>query len=481
MTTGRNIIKNFTSLMISDFAVKGIAFVVTVYLARKFSPNDFGILSFSLSIINYFAFLADPGLSTYGIKLVVRDPLGIPRHLNDISTVRAYMAGLTVAIVVALTAAMDQPPIVKTLILAYAVTLLPQAVNSTWIYLGLQKMEYSALYSIVQSLVYAGLILALVKTHSDITFVPLALVGAYIVPVAGLLWLTIRKYGYKFRRLTFDEVKVALRASLPIGVGYFIICGVNWNLSISLLGFFSEQSEVGYFSIAFRICLIVIGGGVSFGVALFSAFNQYMASSRETADKILRLSEKATLIVGWPLVAGALVTADALIGGIFGSKYLGSGLLLKILMGGAILYTLNMIYNMYLIADEKHVRNMKISMVRTAILVLSSVALIKEYGALGAAIAYTFSEFVTFLIYVFSIDPVSERRVLSLSFKPFIASLGMCVVLSPFQGIAVGLQVLVGVISYSVLILAVGGVRMDEIKKLAGYMKTRGGAVANGG
>ncbi len=475
MKTGRNIIKNFTSLMIADFAVKGIGFVVTVYLARKFNPYDFGILSFSLSIINYFAFLADPGLSTYGVKQVVKDPAGIPSHLNDISMVRAYMAGITIAIVAAMTAVMKQPPIVQTLVLTYALTLLPQAVNSTWIYLGLQKMEFSALYAVAQSLVYAGLILTLVKTHSDITFVPLALVGAYLVPAACLLWLTVRTYGYKFRRLTFSEVRGTLKESLPIGVGYFIICGVNWNLSTSLLGFFSEQSEVGYFSIAFRICLIMMGGGVAFSAALFPAFAQYITASKETAGKILRLAEKTTLIAAWPLLAGTVVTADALILGIFGVKYLASGVLLKTLMAGALFYVLNMIYNMYLIADEKHVKNMHISVIRTVLLVVSSVVLIKKYGALGAAIAYTFTEFLTFLIYVAAIKPVSERRILFLSFKPFIASMGMCLVLYFFSSVAVGSKIIIGVTSYSVLLLAVGGVRMDEIRKLAEYVKKRGG------
>jgi len=475
MKTGRNIIKNFASLMIADVAVKGIGFVVTVYLARKFSPYDFGVLSFSLSIINYFAFLADPGLSTQGVKKVVKDPAGIPGHLNEISLTRVSMAVITIAIVAAMTAVMEQPPVVKTLILTYALTLLPQAVNATWIYQGLQKMEFMALYAVIQSLVYAGLIFTLIKTNSDITFVPLALVGAYLVPASCLLWFTIKTYGYKFSRLSFSAARETLKESLPIGVGYFIICGVNWNLSTSLLGFLSEQSQVGYFSIAFRICLMVMGGGVAFSSALFPAFSKYMASSRETADKILRLAEKAALIAAWPLLAGTLVTADALISGIFGGKYLASGALLKTLMAGALFYILNMIYNMYLIADEKHIKNMHISIIRTGILVFSSVVLIRHYGALGAAIAYTFSEFLTFLIYITAIKPVSERRILSLSFKPFLASLGMCLLLYFFSGVTVGARIIIGALSYSALILAVGGIRIDEIKKLASYAKNRPG------
>ncbi|HAT71237.1 MAG TPA: hypothetical protein DCS63_00275 [Elusimicrobia bacterium] len=473
METGKGIVKNFTSLVTADFIVKTIGFAVTVYLARKLDPGDFGVLTFSFSIINYFTYFTDPGLCTYGIRKIAQEPEAVAAHMSDIFTIRLWLTAAAFALAAGLSFFIHQPPLVKFIILAYALSMMPQALNPTWIYQGLQKMELVGAYSIANSLIYSGLIFLFVDGHHQLALIPLFLTAAYFITSASFLWPLLKRYSFYFRKVRLRQAVEAVKTSLPIGVSTFLVAGVNWNLSTTLLGLLSDQAQVGYFAIAMKIALILIGAGVAFGITLLPIFSKYNYSSKPTAEKILFLSQKIISLIGIPLIFGTLATGDYLIRFIFGLKYLNTGPLLNLIIPGAILYILNTVYYAYLISEEKQMENMRISVARTLTLLSASMLLIPAFGARGAAAAYTLSEFLSAVIYVRTIktSPNPAYDHLALLAKPLIASIAMFFIVYLVPQRLAFLKIPAGVISYTVIILAIKGVTQDEIRKLNGYFK----------
>jgi len=471
--TGRTILKNFASLVTADILVKAVGFVVTLYLARRFSANEFGAFSFAISIVNYFSFVTDPGLTTYGATRTAREPLRVSDYINTVLSVRLVLTAAAFIAVAAVAALIPQPAVIKALILCYGVMLFPQAVNPSWIYQGLQKMELVGAYNVAHSLFYAGLIFGLTAFWPDVRLVPVSLTLAYFLASAIFLVPVFTGYYDGFRMTGLREAFAAAKESLPIGVSTFLVAGVNWNLSTTLLGFLASQEQTGYFSIAMKLGLVIMGGGIAFGMTLLPVFSKHMESSRDTAEKVLSLSEKAILLAGLPVIFGVLATADPVMSSVFGVKYLPAGSTLKLLIPGAVLYALNLVHYVYMIAEGRQVANMWISAARTAALAALSVPLVLAKGADGAAAAYTAAELMAFCVYLGKVKtPVGPlARMAAALPKPLAASLIMFAAVYAIPQSHALLKIPAGVLVYAAAIFAVGGVRAGEIRKLASYAK----------
>lgn len=474
MNTGQRILKNFLSLTFADFVTKLLGFVIAIYLARIFNPYGFGILNFSISIVNYFLFISDPGLTTYGVKKISQNPLETKKWINDIFTIRLFLSLLAFLAILIVIFFLNEPFQVKLMIFFYGLMVFPQSVSPNWVYQGIQKMEYAAVYNILLTIVYALLTLLLVKGLADIMFVPINLITAYLLASLLLLIPIIKIYGWTRSKINFKYMSDLIKSSIPIGIASFLICGINWNLSITLLGLLKNHTEVGYFSVAFKIILAVIGISVAFGISIFPAMSYYGSVSKETLKRIINISERLIAIIGIPLIFGTLLTADSLIYHIFGNKYTNSILPLKILISGALIYAFNIIYFNYMIAIGKQKENMNISIIRTLLLLILSLIFIKNHNSIGASWAYVISELGTLFIYSKKItSDLKKANLFIVLIKPLIASVLMFLIFSFYAINNVFAEIFWASIIYLILIFLLGGIKKEDVKKLTDYIRIK--------
>jgi O-antigen/teichoic acid export membrane protein len=337
-------------------------------------------------------------------------------------------------------------------------------------------MEIVGAYNVIQALVYAGLVFCFVGDGSRLTVIPLALSAAYAVATAVLLVPLLRRYCFRFRKVRLDQAAAAVKQSLPIGVSFFLATSVNWNLSTTLLGFLSSQAQTGFFSVAMKLPLIIIGGGQALIIAMLPVFSKFHAAASGNAERALALCEKAVFLAGMPLIAGTAATAVPIIALLFGQKYAGSCLAMQLIVPGAVLAVINNVYNIYLIAVGRQVGSMKIAGIRALLLAGFSFPAIIARGADGAAAAYTLAELASFCVYLSSFRTASLpfSRLLSALGRPALASAAMFLAIYPIPRSQALLKIPAGIAAYAVLITAVGGVKAAEIRKLLSY--TRGGA-----
>jgi len=473
MKTGSLLIKNFFSLVFADTAAKVLGFVVTVYLARRLDPSYFGILTFSASIVSYFTFMIDPGLTSYGVKTIAQDPADLKTHAGEVFTIRLYLAALAMVSIALITLTLRQPLMVKALILIYSLSLIPQALSPGLVYAGMQKMEMMGLYTIMNSVVYTVLIFLFVKSADNILLIPLFMALGSMAANVVLLIPLVKNSGIGLVRVGLGRMVAVIKQSLPIGIASFLAFIVTWNASTSLLGLLSTHSEVGCFSMAFKICMIIISASLSLGMAILPAISQHYLTSRDTANKVVLLTEKALFLLGIPLIAGTIVVAEPLMIYAIGAKYMNSVLPLQIAIGGAVLFAFNMVYYTYLVAADKQQENMYISLFRALLLIALSVPLIIHAGAAGAAIAYTSGEFITLLVYRARSGIREAENLFSAAFKPLIASAAMCAALLAVKDLNVILRIAGGAALYFTVLLVIKGVKVSEIGKLRDYIRNR--------
>ncbi len=461
------------ALVTADILVKAIGFAVVVFLARKLDPADFGVLTFSLSLVNYFTYITDPGLTIYGARRAAMEPEAMPLHMNDVFTVRLWLTAAAMAGVSLLALATGEPGKVRLVVFAYSLSMLPQALSPNWINQGLQRIALMGAYNIVHSLVYAGLLFAFIGDGSRLTVVPLALTAAYAAATGIFLAPLLRRYSFRFRRVRLSQALEAMKHSLPIGVSTFLSAGIDWNLSTTLLGLLSTDAQTGFFSVAMKLALIIIGGGVAFGIIMLPIFSKLHSGGGGGAERALGLSEKAIFLAGMPIIFGTAATAAPVITLLFGDKYGPAVSPMQLVVPGAVLYVANNLYGVYLIAEGKQVRNMKVALLRALLLAALGVPAIIRWGAVGAAGAYSAAELLTFLVYLGSLRTAAgpAARLSAALLRPAIAAALMYLAISWIPAGMAPLKVPAGAAVYALLIFAVGGISVAELRKLFSYAR----------
>lgn len=227
-----------------------------------------------------------------------------------------------------------------------------------------------------------------------IMFLDFKVSGALIAILIGTLLINAlliftRKIHFKF---SFKIQKEVIKSILNLGVFYAIallFLSLNYKIDIILLDNLSSNYETGVYSkgakfaeylwqIPMIFAPIVVAGSAS------------TENQKEYSKKVTVLLRVALVFV---LVAAILIAliSHYLIVGLYGELFIESAPVLTTLLPGVVLLTIYKVLNMDLVGQGKPLTTIK-AMVPTLLLnLILNWLWIPEFGALGAALASTFS------------------------------------------------------------------------------------------
>src|SRR5205807_8480094 len=67
-------VRSFATLMSGETAARLFGLLGVLVLARRLGPSDFGIISFALSLIGWFALVVDSGTELLNVRDIAREP-----------------------------------------------------------------------------------------------------------------------------------------------------------------------------------------------------------------------------------------------------------------------------------------------------------------------------------------------------------------------------------------------------------------------
>ena len=144
MRTSRKILKNMFSLSIAEIANKGIIFITTAYLARVILPEGFGIIGYASSFIVYFILISNLGLNTVGTREIAKTPEKINKYVNSIFTARVFLSIFSYIGLFIIVLFYDFTIEEKYVIWIAGINVIFNAINSDWVFQGIEKMEVAA-------------------------------------------------------------------------------------------------------------------------------------------------------------------------------------------------------------------------------------------------------------------------------------------------------------------------------------------------
>lgn len=402
----------------------GIIFPIITfpYASRILLPEGIGKVNFANSIISYFALLASLGIGTYATREAAKIRDNIPKLrkfikeiliINLSSTFIAYILFFISLILV------PKFQDYKLLLLISSLTIIFNTIGIGWFYSAIEEYSYITIRSIVFQIINIIFMFLFVKTKEDIyLYACMNVIGAVGSNICNLIHL---RHFISLKEKTFIEIKKHIK---PIFVlfGLAAITSIYTILDSTMLGFFSNDEQVGFYSAATKINKMVLMVVTAIGGVLFPRLSYYSEKEDKTEfNQLIIKGFSITLCIAIPCTLGLHFLSKPITLLFSGENYIPSIPVMKIMNPIIIIISIsNFIGIQYFLPLGKEKITIQ-SVIIGAVTNLSlNLILIPKYQALGAGIATLSAESCVTIYQLFFTRKEIEYKNLILNLFEFI-------------------------------------------------------------
>lgn len=231
-----------------------LPFITAPYISRVLGAHNVGVYSYTQAFANYFYLFAMLGVMNYGNRTIaaVRDDFEeIKRRFWEIFSSQ-FFAGILVSIVYVFYCIyfVTENRLIYYVQFFYVIS---GVFDVNWFCFGLEKFKFTTIRSVLVRLGTVAAIFLFVKERSDlVVYTTILSVGNLIAAIA--VWPFVLKY-LGFKKPTLGGILKHLKPNLIL---FFPVIAVSiYHLMARLmLGSFSTEEEVGFYTYAERITQI---------------------------------------------------------------------------------------------------------------------------------------------------------------------------------------------------------------------------------
>jgi len=291
----KRLLSNFFSLSVLQAANYILPLITLPYLIRVIGVEYFGLLTFSSATVSYLSILTD-----YGFNLTATREISIHRD-NKAKVIDIFSSVMSIKVILMFVSFILLTILVFSFekfskdALVYFLTfgiVVGQVLFPVWFFQGMERMKYITYLNILSKVIFTIAIFVFVQEQSDFYLVPLLTSVGFLVAGIWSLYLVKKEFGVRFELQTVDTIKHHLVEGWHVFVSRFYV-SLYTTTNVILLGLFTNNTAVGYYSIAEKI-VVAIGG-------LFEPANQtiypYLARKyNENFNQFVQLLKKISFI-----------------------------------------------------------------------------------------------------------------------------------------------------------------------------------------
>lgn len=375
------------------------------YLVRVLGPEYFGLLAFATATIAYFMLITD-----YGFNLSATRQISIHRanknKVNEIfSSVMMIKAALMLVSFGLMSLLVFSFEKFSQHWEVYFVTfgmVIGQVLFPVWLFQGMERMKYITYLNIGAKAFFTVCIFVFVKEQADYLLVPLLTAMGFILAGILSLYLVKREFDVNFIWQTSVTIKFQLSEGWHV---FFSSMAISlYTISTTfLLGLFTNNTVVGYFSAADKIVQAVKGLYQPVSQAIYPLIGKKIHEDKQTGLAFIR---RTTWVVGSGMFVISILLfllADLIVNLLLGNQYQQSILLLKIMAFLPFIVALSNMFGIQTMLNLGYKQAFSRILVVAAILgVGMSLLLLPVYEGLGTAITLLVVElFVTVVMYLY--------------------------------------------------------------------------------
>lgn len=395
----------------------GIIFPLIIFphVARKIGVDGYGEFSVAQTYSLYLITIVSIGIGTYGIRGCSK----LKNNKNELEKFVTNMVATTVLISV-------------TIFTVYAITIINSwlqyeikilaiilglagplnALSCEWYVVGTEKFKYIAIRTVLGRIAIVVCIFIFVQSKDDL-FV-YGLLNVFNISAINLinLAMVIKDKVINFSILSFKYCKTKIVEATPLYSMLFISQFFS-SIDVVYLSFYEKPHEIGIYSFALKICMMLFNVSVSVMYAILPR----VMSTDENKSNISLINRRtfdfvfcASLLMAWGLFA----FSEEITKTIGGKEYALADLMLKILCPLVVLNSLNYYFAFQILIpnndEKKYISALAISGIVGAFFLW---ILIYNFGAMGACFGTLISlSFQAILIINNSNIIIKEQKIL---------------------------------------------------------------------
>lgn len=365
-----------------------IAFFTTIYVIRYLGPENYGTLSYAVSFISLFSFLASFGIDQIVLRELIKRPTEEATLMGSAFFLKVIGGAVAAILSVAGGLLFNASPIEIFLITLLSLTHFAGAGQiAVYVFQARVVSKYPALISITVSLILAIAKLLVIFFDKGIIYFALILVLETILYTLFYFAMYQRKYHLLGKwRVDAKTVRALMLNSWPLMLSTVSII-IYSRIDQVMLRHFMDLTAVGMYDAAVRLSDVwYIIPNIILG-ALFPAIINARTGSLELFRKRIWLCAALLASLSAFIIIPTTFLAPYIIEILFGASFADSASVLTIYIWSLIGFSLGQLINIYLISENYIYVYLFTSVTTVLVNVGLNILLIPTYGINGAAIA----------------------------------------------------------------------------------------------
>lgn len=466
--------RNAIYLFGGDIAARAAGFAATAYLARVLGASGFGIIHIGLAVLTYAMIPANSGLSLLGTRNLAAESRENPAFAGRLLFSRLLLSLTVFALTATASTLLIHSETLRSVTLIYLLYLFPAALMLDWYFQGQGEMGAISLGKFLGMLCYLAFILLFVHGEGDLAEVAWGWTAGGLASAASwgiIFWRKGRELRFRWQELKFFSL---MNEAFPLGIAG-LISQVVIQFPALYLGWFAGAEEVGIFSAAFRLTVLLLIFDRVFYTMFLPAISRQARQSREQLGETFNRVAKIVTVSALSVGLAAILSADWIIGLVFGSGYRQAVPLFQILSGYFVLTLVISAYGYTLLGlgqEKVFTRSLARGMALffIAIFVLprffAKIGLLTGETGIGVATALVFYELAVLAVMAGELRKHIPLHLPRHLLAPFLGAFGICLPGLLLIPLTLALKLLLLALAGIPFIAWLAGVGRDEMEYL---------------
>ncbi len=401
----KRILENMVSLTGLQFASYILPLITLPYLTWILGPDKFGLTQYAISLITYFQYFTDYGFNlsaTREISLIQDNRKKVSAIFNSVMVIKI---GLTIISFIIVLLIITLIPKFNKDAMVYLLTfgiVIGNMLFPTWLFQGMERMKYTTILNITGKVLFTVLIFVFIHTQQDYILVPIInSLGFLVVGILGII-TAVKQFDIEFKMPTLTEITYHLKEGWHVFISTIAI-NMYTTTNTFLLGLLTNNTLVGYYSIAEKIVLAINGLLSPISQSLYPYISRKTNSNKKESIFFIRKITKIMALIGLLLSIMLFIFAKPIIIILFGTAYTHSVTILQILSFIPLIVALSTVFGIETMLTFNYKKAFTSILVMAGILdIILGIILIILMKEIGIAISFVISElFVTVSMFIF--------------------------------------------------------------------------------
>ena len=396
--------KNFAYKSVLTLSTYLINFITFPYVARVLGVERIGLVNFVDNTVNYFLLFATMGVGLLGVREIAAVKEDKKRRDQVYSSMLALNLLFTlVSLGIYLLCISTIPKLCQYDELFYIGTakILFTVFLVEWFFTGVENFRYITLRSILIKVLYIISVFLFVRDTSDYRLYFILTVGVVVLNA-----LINQLYIRKFVRVRWNNIQLFkyLKQNVTLGI-YTLMTSMYLTFNVMYLGLVSNNTEVGYYTTAFKLYSVILGFFTAFTNVMLPRMSSLLANGEK--DRFQELVNRSFSVMSTcciPLILCSMIMAPQIVYILSGPGYEGAILPMRIIMPAAFAVGVAQVLAIQVLMPMKKDKVLLVaSIIGAVVSLLINLLVVPHMKSMGSAVVLLCSEVVvtgTYMWYV---------------------------------------------------------------------------------